>query len=79
MPRKGDFTVGLEAILNNPQMTPLKNPQVMRELQEKSGMSLMNMIRYSGRASKKTKEPSDKERSEARVEELGAKSEDKKD
>lgn len=79
--RKGDFTLGLEAMLNRPEMSPIKNPQVMREIHAKSEMSLSQMLSYIGKNSRtkngKPKEPSDKEKSEARVAELEAKSDAK--
>lgn len=76
--RKGDFTLGLEMMLNRPDMSPIKNPQIIKEIHSKSGMSLGEMLRYVGKGSRtksgKPKEPSDKERSEARVMELESKS-----
>jgi hypothetical protein len=82
MPRKGDMALGLEAMLNRKDTSILHNPQVIKELHAKSGMSLRDMISYVGknsRANKKgeAKGPTDKERSEARVDELEAKAEKK--
>jgi len=69
---KGNFTLGLEMMLNRKEMSPIHNPAVMRELHSKSGMSMRQMIEHVGRGSKQSKEkgPTDKERSQARLEEL---------
>jgi len=70
---KGNFTLGLEMMLNRKDTSPLYNPGVMRELHSKSGMSMRSMIEHIGKGSKqakKEKQPTDKERAEARLEEL---------
>jgi len=80
MPRRmDDFTAGLTTILNNPKTSFLKDPRVFNEIHKGSEMSLTTMIRHIGRGSKAQtkKEPTDKEKSEARVKELEAKSENK--
>lgn len=73
---KGDFTLGLEAILNRKDTSILHNPQVVKELHAKSGMTMAQMIRHVGKGSRtkdgKPKEPSDKERIEARMDTLEA-------
>lgn len=77
MPRKNDFALGLETILNNPKTNFLKNPKVFNEIHAQSQMSLSQMIRHVGRTSKKAKnerrEPTDAEKSEARLKEMEAK------
>ena len=81
MVRKGDFTLGLETMLNRKDTSPIHSPQVVKELHAKSGMSMGDMIRYIGKGARgkkgERKEPTDKEKSEARVEELEAKAEAK--
>ena len=70
---KGNFTLGLEMMLNRKDTSPLHNPGVMRELHSKSGMSMRQMIEHIGKGSKqarKEKVATDKERAEARLEEL---------
>jgi len=70
---KGNFTLGLEMMLNRKETSPVHNPAVMRELHSKSGMTMRQMVEHVGRGSKqgkKEKEPTDKERAEARLEEL---------
>lgn len=78
---KGDFALGLEMMLNRKDTSILHNPQVVRELHAKSGMTLAQMIRHVGKGSRskheKPKEPTDKEKIEARVEELQASAEKK--
>jgi hypothetical protein len=75
MPRKDEFQIGLEAILNNPKTSFLQNPHVFREIHAGSEMSLTRMIRHVGRGSKqnKPKPPTDKEKIEKRLDELDAK------
>ena len=78
MPRhKNDFTMGLETILNNPQTSFLKNPKTFNEIHSQSKMPLSSMIRTIGKSakttSKKEKEPTDKEKSEARLAEMESK------
>jgi hypothetical protein len=73
MVRKGNFTLGLEMMLNRKETSPIHNPAVVRELHSKSGMSLRDMVEHIGKGSKqakKEKAPTDKERAEARLEEL---------
>ncbi len=73
MVRKGNFTLGLETMLNRKETSPLHNPAVVRELHSKSGMTLRDMVEHIGKGSKhahKEKGPTDKERAEARLEGL---------
>jgi hypothetical protein len=76
MPRKTDFVVGLEAVLNNPQTSFMKNPKVFSELYSQSKMSMNAMMKHIGKSSKnkKTKEPTDAEKSEARLDRMEAQS-----
>jgi hypothetical protein len=70
---KGNFTLGLEMMLNRKETSPLYNPAVIRELHSKSGMTMRQMVEHVGKGSKqarKEKEPTDKERAEARLAEL---------
>jgi hypothetical protein len=73
MVRKGNFTLGLEMMLNRKETSPIHNPAVVRELHSKSGMSLRDMVEHIGKGSKQAKKekgPTDKERAEARLAEL---------
>ena len=70
---KGNFTLGLEAMLNRKETSPIHNSAVVRELHSKSGMTMRQMVEHIGKGTKqarKEKEPTDKERAEARLEEL---------
>lgn len=70
---KGNFTLGLEAMLNRKETSPIHNAAVVRELHSKSGMTMRQMVEHIGRGTKqgkKNKEPTDKERIEARLEDL---------
>jgi hypothetical protein len=74
--RKNDFTMGLETILNNPQTSFLTNPKTFNEIKNQSGMSTATMIKTIGKSAKNNKkasEPTDKEKTEARLQELEAK------
>jgi hypothetical protein len=66
---KSHFDVGLEVILNNPLTSFMKNPKVFKEIHGQSGMGMSEMIRHIGRGSKqaKKKEPTDDEKSKARL------------
>jgi len=76
---KSEYHKGLERVLNNPKTSFLKDGAVFGEMYKQSGMPMTTMLRHIGRGSKGgSKEPSDKERSEARLKEMEAKSEDKK-
>lgn len=70
------MTAGLEKILNNPQASPLHNPQVFRQIVNQSGQSLSETLKYIG---KKTKTPQvkDEEKSKARLEKLESAAEEK--
>ena len=70
---KGNFTLGLEMMLNRKETSPVHNPAVMRELHSKSGMTMRQMVEHLGKGSKqarKEKGPNDHERAEARLEKL---------
>jgi len=80
MPRKqkSDYVLGVEKVLNTPSMSFMNSPHVFNEIHKKSGMSLEGMFKHIGRSSKsKEYKPSDSERSEARLQDLQAKSEQK--
>ena len=73
MVRKGNFTLGLETMLNRKDTSPLHNPGVMRELHSTSGMTMRQMIEHIGKGSKQAKKekgPTDRERIEARLDKL---------
>ena len=74
MPRKSDFVVGLEAVLNNPKASFMQNPKTFNELYSQSGMSMNAMMKHIGKSSKnrKQKEPTDAEKSEARLDRMEA-------
>jgi len=71
---KGNFTLGLEMMLNRKETSPLYNPAVVRELHSKSGMTMRQMVEFVGKGSregkKNNKGPTDAERAEARLEKL---------
>ena len=70
---KGNFTLGLEAMLNRKETSPIYNSAVVRELHSKSGMTMRQMVEFVGkgtREAKKQKGPNDHERAEARLEKL---------
>lgn len=79
--RKTDFAMGLETILNNPQTSFLTNPKTFSEIHSQSKMPLTSMIKTIGRGAKnnkgKPKEPTDEEKSEARLAKMEAKAETK--
>lgn len=75
--RKNDFTMGLETILNNPNTSFLTQPKVFNEIHSQSKMPLSTMIRTIGRSAKdqkhKKSEPTDEEKSEARLKAMESK------
>lgn len=73
MVRKGNFTLGLEMMLNRKETSPIHNPAVVRELHSKSGMTMREMVEHVGKGSKQArreKVPTDDERAKARLEQL---------
>lgn len=73
--KKSDFQLGMEVILNNPKTSILKNStKVLDEICQSSGMSLGQMIKTVGKSSKtqkkKEKEPTDDEKSYARLQNM---------
>jgi hypothetical protein len=75
---KSDYHRGLERVLNNPRTSFIHNSDVFSEMHKQSGMPITTMLRHIGRGSKReSNEPTEKERSEARLKELEAKSEKK--
>jgi hypothetical protein len=80
MPRKtkSEYVLGVEKVLNTPSMSFMTNPKVFNEIHKQSGMSLEGMFKHIGRSSKaKEYKPSDSERSEARLNNLQVKSDQK--
>lgn len=69
MPRKSDFRLGLEHVLNNPATSFLTSPKVFHEVHKESGMTMAAMMKHIGRGtrSKKHAEPTDEQKSEARL------------
>lgn len=69
---KSSYQLGLEQVLNNPATSFMNNPHVFNEIQNKSGMCTTQMMKYLGKAKKanKPKEPTDSEKSEARLSNL---------
>jgi hypothetical protein len=77
MPRpKNDWTAGMEAFLNHPTASYRKNPQVFKEIQKTSGMSISEMFKQVGRQTnkQKIKQPTEKELSQERLDKLESKS-----
>lgn len=71
-PRKSDFAKGLEAIMNDPRTSPFtaEGSKAFKEIVSASEMPLTEVLKYVGKGKKKVKGPTDKERSEARIEKL---------
>lgn len=70
---KTDYQLGLETILNNPKTSFLKNPAMINEISKSSGMSMGQMIKTIGKSSKankKTKMPTDDEKSMERLDNM---------
>lgn len=78
MPRKTDFQLGLETILNNSATSFLKNPATFHEIHKQSAMPIASMIKQVGKGSrgqKGKKEATDEERSKARLDTMESKTE----
>ena len=73
MVKKSLATQGLERILNNPETSPLTNPQVYRQLIKSTNQSLTETLKHLGRG-KQPKPPSDDEKSKERLAVLQEKS-----
>lgn len=71
-PRKSDFAKGLEVMLNDPRTSPFTadGSKAFKEIMSASELPLTEVLKYVGKGKKKVKGPTDKERSEARVEKL---------
>lgn len=70
--RKSDFVKGLEVMMNDPRTSPFtaEGSKVFKEVISASELPLSEALKYIGKGKKKVKGPTDKERSEARVEKL---------
>ena len=71
-PRKSDFAKGLEVMMNDPRTSPFtaEGSKAFKEIMSASEMPLTEVLKYVGKGKKKVKGPTDKERSEARIEKL---------
>ena len=69
---KNALTKGLETMLNNPTTSPFtaEGSKVFKEVISASELPLTEALKYIGKGKKKTKGPTDQERSEARIEKL---------
>lgn len=67
--QKSALTLGLEKILNNPQTSPISNPQVFRQIMASANQPITASLKHIGKGSK-VKGPTDDERSKARLEKL---------
>ena len=69
MPRKNDFQLGMEAVLNNPKTSFLQNPKTFSEIQSQSGMSMSAMMKHIGSKTRKQKQkgPTDDEKANERL------------
>lgn len=73
MPKhKSDFAKGLETMLNDPRTSPFTadGSKVFKEIISASELPLTEALKYIGKGKKKVKGPTDKERSEQRIEKL---------
>ena len=70
--RKSDFAKGLEVIMNDPRTSPFTadGSKAFKEIIHASELPLTEVLKYVGKGKKKAKGPTDKERSEARIEKL---------
>lgn len=70
--RKSDFAKGLEVMMNDPRTSPFtaEGSKAFKEIMHASELPLTEVLKYVGKGKKKTKGPTDKERSEARIEKL---------
>ena len=73
MPKhKSDFARGLEVIMNDPRTSPFtqQGAKVFKEVISASEMPLTEALKYIGKGKKKVRQPTDKEKSEQRIEKL---------
>lgn len=70
--RKSDFAKGLEVMMNDPRTSPFTadGSKAFKEILHASELPLTEVLKYVGKGKKKVKGPTDKERSEARIEKL---------
>ena len=70
--QKSDMMKGLEVMMNDPRTSPFtaEGSKVFKEVISASDLPLTEALKYIGKGKKKTKGPTDKERSEQRVEKL---------
>jgi len=69
MPRKTDYQLGMEAVLNNPKTSFLQNPKTFNEIQSQSGMSMAAMMKHIGGKTRKQQQqgPTDAEKAKERL------------
>lgn len=69
---KSPMMAGLETMLNDPRMSPFtaEGSKVFKEVISASQLPLTEALKYVGKNKKKAKGPTDKERSQARIEKL---------
>ena len=69
---KSAMMAGLEHMLNDPRTSPFtaEGSKVFKEVISASNLPLTEALKYVGKNKKKAKGPTDKERSQARIEKL---------
>lgn len=73
MPKhKSDMMKGLETMLNDPRTSPFtaEGSKVFKEVISAAELPLTEALKYIGKGKKKAKAPTDKEKSEQRIQKL---------
>ena len=74
-PPKRAQNLGLEKLMNSKDASPLNNPAVFKNVVATSGMSVSQILKYTGKRITAPRQPTDAERSKERIEKLEAASE----
>lgn len=67
--QKSALTLGLEKILNNKETSPLTKPEVFRQILVAANQPITASLRHIGKGAR-AKQPTDDDRSKARLEKL---------
>jgi hypothetical protein len=63
---KNDFQLGFAKLMNNPNLSPIGNPDAFNQMRHASGLSIHELISYASGKKKNTK-ADDEKRAERRI------------
>jgi hypothetical protein len=68
MPRKSQFAIGFERLLNDKNASPLNNPDAFKAILSASGLSATETIKHLGKGGRRSAKEEEEAKQKARLE-----------